>query len=106
MDQLRTIALKIVNDAYDLGFKYIKHQTLGAFFSKIFKPRLDKIILVEASKKDLIDVMWKMKKNMDKAIKLFDNVEMIDEGEKLGSPKIPPVGDLNKAMELLKDLKL
>jgi len=106
MNQLRTIALDIVNDAHNLGMKYVKHQTLANFFNKFFKPRLDRIILYEASDEDLKGVMWSMKKKMDKAIKLFDNAELIHEGEKLGSPKIPHVGDLNKAMELLKDLKL
>jgi len=106
MDQLRQIALDIVNDAYSIGLKYVKHQTLANFFTKIFKPHIDKIILVEASEDDLKSVMLSMKKKMDKAIKLFDTVELIREGEKLGSPKIPPVGDLNKAMQLLKDLKL
>jgi len=106
MNQLRTIALEIVNDAHNLGMKYVKHQTLASFFNKFFKPRLDKIILYEASDEDLKAVMWNMKKKMDKAIKLFDTAELIDEGEKLGSPKIANVGDISKAMELLKDLKL
>ena len=106
MNQLRTIALDIVNDAHNLGMKYVKHQTLASFFTKFFKPRLDRIILYEASDEDLKAVMWSMKKKMDKAIKLFDTAELIDEGEKLGSPKIANVGDISKAMELLKDLKL
>ena len=106
MNPLRTIALEIVNDAHNLGMKYVKHQTLASFFNKFFKPRLDRIILYEASDEDLKTVMWSMKKKMDKAIKLFDTAELIDEGEKLGSPKIANVGDISKAMQLLQDLKL
>jgi len=106
MNPLRTIALDIVNDAHSIGMKYVTHKTLATFFNKFFKPRLDRIILYEASDEDLKAVMWSMKRKMDKAIKLFDNAELIQEGEKLGSPKIANVGDMKKAMELLKDLKL
>jgi len=106
MNQLRLIALDIVNDAYGIGMKYVKHKTLASFFNKFFKPRLDRIIIYEATDEDLKEVMWSMKKKMDKAIKLFDTAELIDEGVKLGSPKIPNVGDMSKAMQLLKDLKL
>lgn len=117
MSQLRELSLGIVNDAYAIGLKYVKHQTLASFFTKIFKPRIDKIILKEAAEEDLKLVMWSMKKKMDKAIKLIDTAELINEGENLGSPKIPNIGELGavkefsksdeqKAIELLKELKL
>ena len=61
--------------------------------------------------------MWANKILMDKAIKLFDKAEMINEGEELGSPIIPDIGELgeskqftrldeNAAMNLIKELNL
>ena len=117
MDQLRQIALDIVNNSYSVGLKYVKHKTIANFFIRYFKPRLDNIIAVEATTEDIKTVMWANKKLMDKAIKLIDTAELINEGEQLGSPQIADIGELGKAkkftpldekraMSLLRDLKL
>ena len=117
MDQLRQIALDIVNNSYSVGLKYVKHKTIMSFFTRYFKPRLDSIITTEASQEDIKKVMWANKKLMDKAIKLIDTAELINEGEELGSPIIPNIGELGKskeftrldenaAMNLIRELKL
>ncbi len=117
MDQLRQIALDIVNNSYSVGLKYVKHKTFANFFTRFFIPRINNIIANEATQEDIKKVMWANKRLMDKAIKLIDTAEMINEGEDLGSPIIPDIGELaeskqftrldeNAAMKLIEDLNL
>ena len=74
---LREESKGIIDDVFKIGNKYVKHQTVYWFFNKFFKPRLDNIILVEASIEDIKDTLFAVKKRIDRLSKMIDTVEDI-----------------------------
>lgn len=101
---LREEAKGIFDDVHSFGLKYVRHKTIYTFFQHFFKPRIDNIILKEASEADIKDVMWMIKKRIDKIMKMFDTVEFITE-DKLNpelNKKIQELPEFKKLMEVLK----
>ena len=94
---LRTESKGIVDDIFQFGNKYVKHQTVFWFFNKFFKPRLDNIIMVEASTEDIRNVLFMVKKRIDKLYKMIDTVEEIKSN--------PTDATINKKIEQLPGFK-
>lgn len=76
-NKLRSEALGIVNDVFTIGSKYVRHQRIFAFFQLFFKPRLEKIILFEATEADIKAVMWAIKQKIDPMFTKMDTVKQI-----------------------------
>ena len=88
LSEVRQSSLDMVNDIFQIGLKYVKHRKVGAFFINLFKPHLDRIIKFDAPEKDLIDVMWLVKKKIDPVLAKLNQVEQVLEGRELNDPKM------------------
>ena len=100
MSQNNTLRLEskgIVDDIFQFGNKYVKHQTVFWFFNKFFKPRLDNIIMVEATTEDIRNVLFMVKKRIDKLYKMIDTVEELKAN--------PTDASLNKKIEQMPGFK-
>mgnify|MGYP001607400626 FL=1 len=102
--KVRSLAFEIFNDLYSVGENYVKHKTIYTFFKHFFKPRVDNIILVEASEAQIKEIMWKVKRKIDNAFKEFDLVEEImasKTDKKLTEKlmKLPDFADLEALLE-------
>ena len=86
-NKLRTEALGIANDVFTIGSKYVKHQRIFAFFQLFFKPRLEKIILYDATEADIKAVMWAIKQKIDPMFSKMDIVKQIND-TKLNDPQM------------------
>ena len=74
---IRTESKGIVDDLYTFGLSYVKHRTIFEFFYRFFKPRMDSVIMHEANIKDIRNVLFKVKKRVDKLYKMIDTVEAL-----------------------------
>lgn len=101
---LREEAKGIFDDVHSFGLKYVRHKTIYTFFQHFFKPRIDNIILKEATEEDIKDVMWMIKKRIDRLVKHLDVVETISEN-KLNPELNRKLQELPEFKELMKILK-
>ena len=90
MDQskIRVLALEITNDLYAIGKTHVKHQLIFNFFSKFFKPRLDRIIQTEITEEELKKIMWNCKSKLDKVFNQMDMAQQLNESKKLNDVKM------------------
>lgn len=88
LSEVRKSSLEMVNGIFQIGMKYVKHQTLASFFVRIFKPRIDRIISLEAPEKELIDVMWSVKNQIDPVLEKIEQAQSVIKGRELNEPKI------------------
>lgn len=102
-DILRTESKGIVDDIFKFGNKYVKHQTVFWFFNKFFKPRMDNIILVEASTDDIKEVLFMVKKRIDVLYKMIDTVQELKSNPTDASlnRKIEQMPQFKKLLEML-----
>lgn len=63
--KIRIESYNIANEIWLIGQKYVKHQTIARFFNMFFKPRLDNIILYQATEEELKAVLWSVKQKID-----------------------------------------
>jgi len=87
ISEVKKTALEITNDIFAIGQKYVKHRRIAAFFSRFFKPHLDKVTL-GAPDDDIIQVMKLVKNKIDKTFKDLDIVEQLQEQRELNDPNI------------------
>ena len=90
MDQskIRVLALEITNDLYAIGKTHVKHQFIFNFFSKFFKPRLDRIIQAEITEEELKKIMWNCKGKLDKAFNQMDIAQKLKDSHRLNDKKM------------------
>ena len=90
MDQskIRVLALEITNDLYAIGKTHVKHQLIFNFFSKFFKPRLDRIIQTEITEEELKKIMCNCKSKLDKVFNQMDMAQQLNESKKLNDVKM------------------
>ena len=86
--KIRNLALEITNDLYSIGRKYVKHQTIIWFFEKFFKPRVDNIIINDATEAELKQIMFSCKEKLNKAFRALDTVEELKEASKVNEPEM------------------
>ena len=103
-DILRKESRAIVDDLHDFGLKYVKHKTIAEFFIRFYKPRIDKIIMEEASIEDIRAVLWTVKKRVDKLYGMLDTVEQLQESktDSTISKKVMELPEFKALSELLK----
>ena len=87
ISEVKKTALEITNDIFAIGQKYVKHRRIAAFFTKFFKPHLDKVTL-GAPDDDIIQVMTLVKNKIDRTFKQLDIVEQVAEAKEYNDPKI------------------
>jgi len=75
--RVRLEAYNISNEIWVIGQKYVKHRTIANFFNMFFKPRLDRIILQEATEAELKEVLWSVKQKIDPLFKNMDTIAEI-----------------------------
>jgi hypothetical protein len=96
-DFLRTESRGIVFDVLDFGKKYIKHKTFFSIIFPFIKPKMDNIIMTDASIQDIRSVLFMVKKRIDKLSKMIDIVEEIKSN--------PSDASLNKKIEQMPGFK-
>jgi hypothetical protein len=95
--KIRLEAYNIANEIWLIGQKYVKHRTIANFFNLFFKPRLDRIILHEATEVELKDVLWRVKEKIDPLFAKLDTIQAIKDS--------PSDEDLTKKLMNLPDFK-
>jgi len=88
LSEIRETSISLFNDIFGIGLKYVKHKTIASFFISLFKPRMDSIIKSEAPEKDLLEVMWLIKKKIDPVLAKFDKIESVLEARGLNDEKM------------------
>lgn len=83
LSAIRQTALDNFNDIFQDGLKYVKHKTIAEFFSKLFKPRIENIIIKDATEEELTNAMRRIKKRIDKTFKQLDLVDELIEAREL-----------------------
>lgn len=78
---LRKESKAIVDDIHNFGLKYVKHKSIMEFIARFYKPRIDNIILHEAKIEDIRDVLFLIKKRVDKLYGMLDTVEQLKESK-------------------------
>jgi hypothetical protein len=75
ISKIRLESYNISNQIWIIGQKYVKHQTIARFFNMFFKPRLDNIILYQATEQELKDVLWSVKQKIDPLFAKMDTLQ-------------------------------
>lgn len=88
LSEVRKSSLDMTNKVFQLGMKYVKHQTLANFFIRFFKPRIDRIITVEAPESELLDAMYDMKEIIDPVLSKIEQAQTIIKGRELNDSKM------------------
>ena len=100
--EIRKVAYEVSNDIYGLVKPHTSNVMVG-ILDWFFKRHSVKIIesKSDAELKQIMEPAYrKLKPIFDK----FDMGYAIQEGKKLGSPEPPSLGEIKRAMELVKDL--
>lgn len=100
---LRSECAAIINDLHDFGMKYVQHRTIGEFFVRLFKPRINNIIMKEAEEQDIKSVLFKVKSRIDNLYKMIDTYEQLQNSptDKKLNDKIKQLPDFSALKDLL-----
>ena len=100
---VRQECVNITNHILDFSRKFVKHQTIMGFVYGIFQPRINKIILNEASDEDIKTMIVFIKGKVDGLYSQVDQAEQLKEARKLNSPemtkKLESLPNYQKIME-------
>lgn len=86
--EIRKECVNITNHILDFSRKFVKHQTIMGWVYGMFQPRINKIILHEASEEDIKEVVKFIKSKIDPLYSQVDIVEQLKESESLNSPEM------------------
>jgi len=86
--EIRNAALRMTDRVFSIGMNYVKHQTFARFFVGLFKPRMDKIIMFEATEQELLKVMFDIENEIQFVLKKINIVNEVKDAAKYNSPQM------------------
>lgn len=102
MSPIKIFSYEILEDLKQIGYKKIKQSWLKPIADRlinyVFRPAIR-----DSSDEELFKDMFNIFRKLEKYFTKMETVTQIKEAESLGSPKVPRLGDIKKAMELVNE---